>query len=98
MNIITKGKTINLDFFGTIGFDFDKAMVSFKFETLSEDMYFESRETAMRFYDEIIAGLDNEYKQLDLSYYKIYHNKVSVSNLTEFFKQQKEKYECYENQ
>lgn len=97
MEIITTGKTINLHIFSLIGYDFDKAMISFRFETMTEEMYFGSRQDAMLFYDDIMVGLMNEYKTLDLSHYKIYHNKVSASSLKEFFQKQKELYECHEN-
>ena len=91
MKIITTGKTIDLRIFDTIGFDFDKAMISFRFETITEEMYFQSRKDAMQFYDDILAGLENEYDKIDLSCYRIYHNSVSASKLKEFFQEQKEK-------
>ena len=97
MEIITTGKTINLHIYSIIGYDFDKAMISFKFETMIEEMYFESRQYAMEFYDEILSGLLNEREKIDLSDYKIYHNRVSASSLKEFFQKQKETFECYEN-
>ena len=97
MRIITQGKTINLDSFGLMGYNFDKAMVYFGLGVTEEEFYFSSRENAMSFMDELIAAIANKREEIDMTHYSIYFATIYISQLKEYYRKEEEKYECNEN-
>mgnify|MGYP006945388816 CR=1 FL=1 len=97
MKVLTEGKTIDLDSYGLIGYDFDRAMVYFDIGNPKVAMYFESNKKAMSFMDELIAALANKADEVDLTHYSIYFGTIYISQLKEYYRKEEEKYECNEN-
>lgn len=97
MKVLTEGKTIDLDLYGLIGYDFDRAMVYFDIGGPKEELYFESREKAMSFMDELIAAFANKADEADLIHYSIYFGKVYISQLQKYYRNEDEKQDYHEN-
>ena len=97
MKVLTEGKTIDLDSYGLIGYDFDRAMVYFDIGNPKVEMYFESRKKAMSFMDELIAALANKAEEVDLIHYSIYFGKVYISQLQKYYRNEDEKQYYHEN-
>ena len=97
MQVLTEGKTIDLDSYGIIGYDFDRAMVYFDIGAPKVEMYFDSRKKAMSFMDELIAALANKADEVDLIHYSIYFGQVFIAELKEYYRNEDAKHDYYED-
>ena len=96
MKVLTEGKTIDLDSYGLIGYDFDRAMVYFDIGDPKVEMYFESNKKAMSFMDELIAALANKADEVDLIHYSIYFGQIFIHELEHYYENEEAKRDNYE--
>ena len=81
MRVITFFKTIDLDNYNTINYDYDRLMVSF--EAHSE---FEDRRLAEEFLDEIYEALESGFDEVNLRAHPLYYKTVNLKGLKEYIK------------
>ena len=96
MKVLTEGKTIDLDSYGLIGYDFYRAMVYFDIGNTKVEMYFESNKKAMSFMDELIAALANKADEVDLTHYSIYFGQIFIHELEHYYENEEAKSDNYE--
>ena len=87
MRVITFLKTIDLDHYNTICYDYDKLMVSFEADLESEVFYFVHRSIAEEFLDTIYEGLENGFEEVNLRARHLYYKKVNIRGLKEYIQQ-----------
>lgn len=91
MRVITFFKTIDLNNYSSINYDYDKLMVSFEAYSESEVFYFSSRLLAEEFLDEIYEALESGCNEVNLRAHPLYYKKVNLRGLKEYIKTLDEK-------
>mgnify|MGYP003430551797 FL=1 len=86
MRVITFFKTIDLDNYNTINYDYDRLMVSFEAHSESEVFYFENRRLAEEFLDEIYEALESGFDEVNLRAHPLYYKTVNLKGLKEYIK------------
>ena len=86
MRVITFFKTIDLDNYNTINYDYDRLMVSFEAHSESEVLYFKDRRLAEEFLDEIYEALESGFDEVNLRAHPLYYKTVNLKGLKEYIK------------
>lgn len=80
MIIVTNCERIDIRGYEYMDFDFNKAMVGFRVITDRKELYFQSAGAAKEFVLEIIEGIYNKQKLIDLSHFPIVTNKLNITD------------------
>lgn len=78
MKIKTYCKTIELNFYDEIFFDYEQSKISFTLEAYKEDIYFESANWAKEFYQEILEALYSNAEEIDLSHFIVVYGSLNI--------------------
>lgn len=80
MIIITNCERIDIREYEYLDFDFNKAMVGFSIMTDRKELYFQSAGAAKEFVLEIIEGIYNRQKLIDLSHFPIVTDRLNITD------------------
>lgn len=80
MIIVTNCERIDIRGYEYMDFDFDKAMVGFRVITDRKELYFQSAGAAKEFVLEIIEGIYNRQKLIDLSHFPIVTDRLNITD------------------